>query len=75
MNGIPLDMELLERLQAHWPSIQDQLISEIDSSYSVYDGRTFKVDRWEKYLVVNGIPWRRLDSGEARPARGHVPCG
>ena len=63
MNGVPLDMEVLERLQAQWNDIQDQLIADVDRHYNVYDGRTFKADRWEAYLVANDIPWPRLESG------------
>ena len=63
MNGVPLDMEALERLQAQWNAIQDQLIADVDRDYNVYDGRTFKASRWEAYLVANDIPWPRLESG------------
>jgi DNA polymerase-1 len=30
----------------------------------VYDGRTFKLDRFEAYLVRNNIEWPRQDSGQ-----------
>ena len=63
MNGVPLDEEVLARLQAQWNAIQDQLIAELDRDYKVYDGRTFKASRWEEYLVANDIPWLRLKSG------------
>ena len=63
MNGVPLDVEELELLKLQWSSIQDQLIAEIDGDYGVYDGRTFKTDRFEAYLMANDIPWPRLESG------------
>ena len=63
MNGVPLDVEELELLKLQWSSIQDQLIAEIDGDYGVYDGRTFKIDRFEAYLMANDIPWPRLESG------------
>lgn len=63
MNGVPLDVEILEALHLRWGDIQDQLIADIDKDYGVYDGRTFKVDRWESYLEAHAIPWPRLDSG------------
>ena len=62
-NGIPIDVCTLGMLQAAWESIQDQLIADIDSDYGVFEGRTFKADRWNRYLISNGIPWPRLDSG------------
>ena len=43
--------------------IQDDLIAAIDVNYGVYEGRTFKVALFEAYLIRNGIPWPRLESG------------
>ena len=63
MNGIPLDTEVHALLLANWNAIQDQLIAEIDSDYGVYEGRTFKTQMWEEYLVAKGIPWPRLAGG------------
>ena len=62
-NGIPIDTEMLNLLQAQWGDIQDQLISDVDSDYGIYDGRTFKANRWEAYLVAQQIAWPRLASG------------
>lgn len=54
--GIPIDMEALSTLRARWNSIKDRLIQRIDVDYGVYEGRTFKVDRWRHWLVENDIP-------------------
>jgi DNA polymerase I len=62
-NGTPIDTETLALLRQYWTDIQDELIAKIDADYGVFDGRTFKADRWERYLVGHGIPWPRLDSG------------
>jgi DNA polymerase I len=62
--GVPMDVELLVKLRNHWEAIQDGLIAEVDKEYEVFDGRTFKMDRFEAYLVKNGIPWLRLESGQ-----------
>jgi DNA polymerase-1 len=50
-------------MRHHWPDIQDQLIADIDANYGVFDGRTFKADRFAAWLVRNNIPWPRLESG------------
>ena len=34
----------------------------IDKDYGVYEGRTFKLERFERYLARNKIPWPRLPS-------------
>jgi DNA polymerase I len=62
-NGVPIDALTLDLLREHWVGLQDDLIAMIDSDYGIYDGRTFKRDRWERYLAANNIPWPRLESG------------
>jgi DNA polymerase I len=62
-NGVPIDTDTLALLREHWTDIQDQLINDIDADYGVFDGRTFKAERWERYLIEHGIPWPRLESG------------
>jgi hypothetical protein len=61
-NGVPIDVMTLDRLRAGWTGIQDQLIADIDQDYAVYDGRTFKAERFAEFLVREGIPWPRLSS-------------
>ena len=46
------------------PYIQDQLITDIDIAYGVFDHRTFKADRFSAWLAKAEIPWPRLDSGK-----------
>jgi DNA polymerase I len=61
--GVPLDTEALRIVRDHWTTIQEELIARVDAHYGVYDGRTFKADRWERWLAAHGIPWPRLASG------------
>ena len=65
--GVPIDTEMLAKLIQHWPSIQDQLIADIDSDFQVYDGHTFKAAKFAQYLAAQDIPWPLL------PARGSAP--
>jgi DNA polymerase-1 len=62
-SGVPIDVSTLELLRQNWSKIQDQLIAEIDADYGVYDGRSFKADRFAAWLGRVGIPWPRLESG------------
>jgi DNA polymerase-1 len=62
-NGVPVNLPLLARLRERWTGIQDQLISTIDTGYGVFEGRTFKADRFEAWLVQRQISWPRLESG------------
>lgn len=61
--GVPIDTATLADLQAGWHGIQTQLIREIDRGYGIYDGTTFKQDRFERWLTRQQIPWPRLESG------------
>jgi DNA polymerase-1 len=62
-NGVPIDVPTLELMLRHWHNIQDRLIAEIDADYGVFDGRTFKENRFENFLIRHNIPWPRLKSG------------
>jgi DNA polymerase-1 len=62
-NGVPVDVPTLQQLRERWTDIQDDLISAIDKDYGVYEGRTFKADRFEQFLARTNIPWARLDNG------------
>lgn len=61
--GIPTDLNLLRRIRRKWPRIRKELIAEIDEDYGVYDGETFKRDRFSRWLRFMGIPWPRHESG------------
>jgi hypothetical protein len=62
--GVPIDTESLCRLRDNWVTIQDRLIQEVESRFGVFDGRTFKIQRWADWLSRAEVAWPRLDSGE-----------
>jgi hypothetical protein len=62
-NGVPLDTDTLARLRAGWENIQDALITSIDAGRGIYEGRSFRADRFAAYLAGLGIPWPTLPSG------------
>ena len=61
--GVPIDVELLERLNRGWPRLMAQLIERVDQQYGVYEGLTFKAKRFAEWLAREGIPWPQLESG------------
>ena len=61
--GTPIDTATLALLREYWTDVQDELVRAIDVDYHVFDGRSFRADRWAEYLTSNGIPWPRLESG------------
>jgi DNA polymerase-1 len=62
-NGTPIDTEMLGLLRQNWEGMQDRLMAEVDKDYGVYDGRTFKIDRFAALLAAHGIPWPRTETG------------
>ena len=61
--GVPIDVDTLNKLRAHWDDIKEQLIADVDRDYGVFDGTTFKTTLFEEFLIRHGIPWPRLPSG------------
>lgn len=61
--GTPIDTQMQTEIATYWDQIQDELIAQIDASYGVYEGRTFKTKNWADYLQKEGIAWPRLASG------------
>ena len=61
--GVPIDTELLERLNRNWPMLRARLVERIDQQYGVYEGLTFKAKRFAEWLNREGIPWPQLDTG------------
>jgi hypothetical protein len=62
-NGTPIDTVTLDLLRRHWTGIQDELIADIDRDYGVFEGRSFRLERWQHWLIQHGIPWPALESG------------
>ena len=64
--GVPIDTGTLGRLRANWAGIKGELITEIDKDYGVYDGTTFKTDRFIAYLTRNNMAWPLTDLGRPK---------
>jgi hypothetical protein len=62
-NGVPIDMPTLALLREHWIGIQDDLIRAIDVDYGVFEGRSFRADRWARFLAEHNISWPMDDDG------------
>ena len=61
--GVPIDTIAHAQLTTGWDQIKDHLIERSDADYGVYDGRTFKIQQFARFLAANDIPWPRLPSG------------
>ena len=63
-NGVPMDTKILDRLTQSGPDLTQNLIEKIDKDYGVFEGTTFKENKFEYYLAENDISWPRLPSGK-----------
>jgi hypothetical protein len=61
--GVPIDLELFQRLVANWEAIKLRLIAQVDVAYNVFDGKVLKRDRLARYLTLHGISWPRTRTG------------
>ena len=62
-DGIPIDTESLGLLRRNWDVIKDRLIADVDRDYGVFDGRTFKQERFATWLAEHRMPWPRTPTG------------
>lgn len=62
-NGIPIDINTLDFLKRNWTQIQERLILENNKIYGVYEGTTFKINKFEHCLNNNGIAGPRTEEG------------
>jgi len=61
--GIPIDIELFNRLEENWELIKTQLIQNVDVNYKVFEDGHFRLSLFKKYLIDNNIPWPKLETG------------
>ena len=66
MTGVPIDTTTYQRLSEHREAIRKKLVECNNSQYNVYDGLTFKLDRFEEWVEREGLAWTRLDSGRLK---------
>jgi DNA polymerase-1 len=62
--GVPVDVPLHDKMVWQWPQLQGALIRKIDRDFNVYEGNTFKDDKFEALVERLGLPWSRLPSGK-----------
>ncbi|GAB6057279.1 DNA polymerase [Desulfonatronum parangueonense] len=61
--GVPIDQPAFLQLKDKWTEIREALVKKIDKNFNVYENNTFKMWRFEEYLMLNNIAWPRLSTG------------
>lgn len=59
--GVPIDTAMLDCLRQNWARLKLQLVKT--DRYGLYDGVTFKTERFEQWLASRGYAWERHPSG------------
>ena len=65
-NGIPADVETIEKLQMGWGYVKQKLIADLDQDYGVFNGTSFIANRFADFLQRAQIPWPRLPTGQLK---------
>ena len=63
-HGVPVNSERLGQICERWEPIKDHLIARINPDYQVYEGQTFKTEKFRRFLNRYSIPWPVLESGQ-----------
>jgi hypothetical protein len=61
--GLPIDTEALELLKAQWAYIRIALVEEVNCSYGIYDGLSFRQARFAAWLDQHLIAWPLDENG------------
>jgi len=62
-NGVPIDVEKLKEIKDCWEIIKEELIWRVDQHFGVYEGTTFKIEKFKKYLKKHQILWECTEKG------------
>jgi DNA polymerase I len=61
--GIPIDTAIYRRLVDGWDTIKIGLIDSVNKEFDVYEGTTFKAERFARLLLNRQIPWPKYPNG------------
>jgi hypothetical protein len=61
--GVPIDTKTLSKIQRDWDSIKNDVVNKLDANIGVYEGTSFKTQKFVDYLNRQRIAWPLLDSG------------
>lgn len=67
-NGVPIDINLFNKLERNWELIKKRLIEKYDSVFGFYDQKgRFQTKKFEAYIINNRLKWpRNIVSGRLK---------
>jgi len=65
-NGIPVDAVTLHKICGNIDQIKEMLIREMEEKFSlsIFEGKTFKHDKFNAWTIKENIKWPKLPSGK-----------
>lgn len=63
-NGIPVDVELLNKLKANESAILNYVIAHYDADYGIHDSQKLNENRFQQYLTKHHIKWPKNHKGK-----------
>ncbi|MDF1552456.1 MAG: DNA polymerase [Deferrisomatales bacterium] len=67
--GIPVDSRAAELLFRHWEAMRLRLAEQAGGGSGVFEGRSFRMHRFEALLVRLGVQWPRTATGKPKTDR------
>lgn len=64
--GVPIDVETLGLLRKHWGTIKEGLVDAVDADFGVFEGVSFRQERFADYLTRHQIPWPTTETGRLK---------
>jgi DNA polymerase-1 len=61
--GVPVDAALHRAMVSHWDDLKTRLIASVDEDFGVYEGKTFRAERFAKFLSERRIAWPKYPTG------------
>ena len=61
--GVPIDSTTYRSMVDNWDVLKIELIDSVNKDFGVYEGSTFKAERFAKFLSDRRIPWPKYSTG------------
>jgi|GEM_PF-1760329 len=61
--SIPCDTAIYDRLVEGWGPLKTALIAHVSREFPIFEGTTFKLDRFEELLAQREVAWPKADTG------------
>jgi DNA polymerase I-like protein with 3'-5' exonuclease and polymerase domains len=65
-NGVPVDTSLHREMVTNWGELKVQLIASVDADFGVYEGTSFRANKFADLLSARRIAWPKYPDGALR---------